>query len=165
MARFPKQLIVVVLSFLTVSCTTNKQVSFQSGDMTHTFQEGQGFQAKNFPLPLYPGSTTTGAVSAEGDKNNEQAKFLMLSSTDSIEKVTKYYKNELEDKGWKVANIQTLPNLVSIQASKSDLEANVMIAQDNQKTTVSLGISKEADNGPIPNPSTYVPNKFTPPTD
>ncbi|MBI4534358.1 MAG: hypothetical protein HY711_10480 [Candidatus Melainabacteria bacterium] len=154
---------------LVAGCTSsNKEVSFKSGGMTHTFAEGKGSVPAGFPLPIYPGSSTTGSVSAEADKAVEQTKFLMLSSADPPDKVSAFYQSQLKATGWTVENLQTLPQLVSIAATKGDLEANVMVSVDVDKTTISLGVSKgvslEASKGPSSD-ETYTPDKLTPPTD
>src|SRR3990167_2475852 len=156
----------VLFSCLLTACTSSKkEVSFQSGGMTHTFAEGQGSVPSGFPLPVYPGSATTGSVSAEGAKDVEQTKFLMLSSADPVEKVSTFYQSQLKASGWTVESVQTFPKLVSISASRADLESNIMVSADINKTTISLSVSKNvALEGPESASSgVYMPDKLTPP--
>jgi hypothetical protein len=154
---------------ITASCAGNdKEVSYKSGGMTHTFAEGQGAIPKDFPLPIYPAASTTGSVSAETtDQASEDAKFLMLSSDDSYDKVGDFYKKQLAAAGWKVETVQTLPKLINIAATKDKYDANVMLSSDGQKTTISLAVSKTGGENVVPTPSAedYVPDKLTPPTD
>jgi len=157
----------VITCLFTACGGSDQKVSFQSGGMTHTFAEGQGAVPKDFPLPIYPNATTTGSVSAEGDKEVEHSKFLMLSSSDSVEQVSKFYQDELKVTGWKVDSPQESGNLVNISASRGDYEANVMVSNDGTRTTISLALSKgsEAAHEPESNAGDYTPNKLTPPTD
>lgn len=77
-------------------CSNDGAVSFNSGGMTQSFAEGKDSVPKDFILPVYPGATATGSVSADGN-DQEQSKFLMLSSTDSLDKVSEYYQSSLKD--------------------------------------------------------------------
>jgi hypothetical protein len=150
------------------ACGNDKEATYKSGGMTHTMAEGKDAVPKDFPLPLYTGAAPTGSVSAEG-AGDEQSRFLILSTTDPLEKVSEFYQAELKNTGWSVDNVQVLPKLVSISATKKDkdLDANVSLADDGGKTTISLQSTKSVeikkeDDEPTEN---YVPNKVTPPTD
>jgi hypothetical protein len=136
--------------------------------MTHTMAEGKDAVPKDFPLPLYAGAVPTGSVSAQG-ADDEQTKYLILSTSDSIDKVSEYYQGELKNTGWNIENVQVTPKLVSISATKKDkdLDSNVLIADDGGKTTISLQSTKSVeikkeDEEPTEN---FSPNKVTPPTD
>jgi hypothetical protein len=163
----------VLLAGITVSwtmlggCSSEKQVSYRSGDMTHTISEGKEAVPKDFPVPIYPKSTTTGSVSAQTDALDENAQFLMLTSDDPYDKIGQFYEQEFKAKGWKVENVQSLPKLVSIAATKDELDANVMLSSDGKKTNISIAVSKNSDKDPIVPDSTqvYTPNQLTPPTD
>ena len=86
--KFPTALIpaLIVLSAtcLLGGCSKEGAVTFNSGGMTHTFAEGKDATPKDFILPIYPGATTTGSVSAEGT-DQEESKFLMLSTSDTLD--------------------------------------------------------------------------------
>lgn len=161
-------LTVAFLPVLFAGCGQgDKEISFSSGGMTHTFAQGKDAFPKDFPLPLYPDATTTGSVSAEGSTSKEHSKFLMLSSTDSVEKVSNFYSEQFKSNGWTLADQQTSGNLRNISASKADMEANVMVSGDGGKTTISLAISEgPKDHADEPDDSSnFEPNKLTPPTD
>jgi hypothetical protein len=149
-------------------CGNDKEAVYKSGGMTHTLAEGKDAIPKDFPLPLYPNASSTGSVSAQG-AGDEQTKYLMISTPDSLDKVSEYYQGELKNTGWEVGQVETSPKLVSISATKKsqDLDSNVMIAEDGGKTTISLQSTKSVeikkeDEEPSEN---YTPNKVTPPTD
>jgi hypothetical protein len=153
---------------LLAGCGQNaSEISFKSGGMTHTFAEGKGAVPKDFPLPVYPNSTTTGSVSAEGGSNDERAKFLLLASKDPVDQVSKYYADELKAGGWKLEGEQKTGNLVNLSASQGAIEANVMVSGGEGNTTISLSVSKNTDGAPAQSgdAQNFEPNKLTPPTD
>lgn len=152
-------------AFTLSGCAHENEVSYESGGMTHTLTEGDGAIPQNFPLPIYPNSKTTGSVQAQGEKE-EQSKFLMLSSVDPVDTVTKFYSHELTESGWNVSTNRTLPLLVNIGAKKDDLEASVMISGDGKKTSISLGVCRDDKNfKAVADDPNFKPDALNPPTD
>ena len=151
-------------SALLTGCGSNeKQVSFNSGGVTHTFTEGKSVH--DFPIPIYPKAQATGSVEAKGDAD-ENSKFLMLTSDDKVDPISKFYQDKLKEDGWTVSQNSVLPSLVNIAAKKNDMEASVMVsAQDGQKTSISLSISKESKEATKMPVGNFVPDKMNPPTD
>jgi hypothetical protein len=153
---------------LLAGCSPQDSVSFKSGGMTHTFSEGKDAIPKDFVLPVYPGASATGSVSAEGN-DQEESKFLMLSTADAMDKVSEYYQSALPQKGWTVDKVDTdSPNMVSITAHLNDTQGNVMLAVDAGKTTISLSVSKTGDTSKEDaesNSENYQPDKVNPPSD
>ncbi|HEY9773234.1 MAG TPA: hypothetical protein V6C81_05445 [Planktothrix sp.] len=149
-------------------CSQQDKVSFSSGGMTHTFAEGKDAVPKDFLLPIYPGATATGSVTADGG-DQDQSKFLMLSTPDQMDKVSDYYQNTLKDKGWSIDKVDTdAPKVVSISVHQKDVEGNVMLADDNGKTTISLSAGKSSDTSKEDtesNSENYQPDKVNPPSD
>jgi hypothetical protein len=151
------------------SCGNQKEVSFKSGGMTHTFAEGQDAIPKDFALPIYPGATTSGSVSAGGE-DQEHSQFLMLASNDSMDKISEFYQAQLKEKGWEIDKVDTSPKLVSIDAHKDKLQANAELVEDSDsdKTTISLQVSQQSDNPKDDSEAAaenFKPDKVTPPTD
>lgn len=158
---------ILSLSLVAASCSKDKEVTFKSNGVTQTFAEGREAVPKGFPLPVYPGSATTGSVSAEGE-GDEQTKFLMLTSTDPLEKISEFYQDELRNAGWSLDKVEPTPKLISISASRKELEANIMIEDDGGgKSTISLTVNhsgqttKEDEEAP----ENSKPDKTNPPTD
>jgi len=164
------RIIGVACALLVVSaCSSPDKVAYKSGGMTHTWAEGKAAVPKEFEKLVYPDASTTGSVSADGE-NEEQSKFLMLTSTKSPEEVSQWYQDQLKNSEWKVDKVEVLtetPKLISISGHKADLEMNVMIAEENAKTTISMSAGKSLDeNNENKEPSeNYTPDKVTPPTD
>jgi hypothetical protein len=154
--------------FTLGACSQDGSAKYESGGMTQTFAEGKEAVPKDFLLPVYPGATATGSVSAEG-AGQEESKFLMLSSTDSLDKVSDFYQNTLKDNGWTIDKVDTdAPKVVSISAHMKNTEANVMLADDGGKTTISLSAGNAGDTSKEDtesNQENYKPDKANPPTD
>jgi len=148
-------------------CGSQQEVSFKSGGMTHTFAEGKAAIPKDFDKLVYPEASTTGSVSAEGDNDQEQSKFLMLSSYDQAEQISKWYQDALKSSSWSLDKVETASKIVSISGHKANLEINVMIAQEGAKTSISLSLGKQLDSSAEEKDSTenYSPDRVTPPTD
>ena len=123
--------------------------------------QGNAAVPKEFENLIYTGAITNGSVSAEGD-NEEQSKFMMLSSSDSVPMVSKWYQDQLKAQSWQVDRIQDMPKLVSINVHKDALELNVMIAEDGPKTTISLSLGKQVDTTEDKEPTeNFTPDKAT----
>jgi hypothetical protein len=148
------------------SCGNNeKEVSFKSGGVTHTFSEGDAAKSSNFPLPLYPKATPTGSVTAKGD-GDENSSFMILTSPDTLDAVSTFYSDKLKADGWTVNVTTKMPTMVNISASKKDVEGNVMLGIDDaNKTTITLAVSKESSTPTKVGTGTYTPDKLNPPTD
>jgi len=155
----------VLFAILLASCGSDeKNVSFKSGGMTHTFAEGKDAIPSDFPMPIYPNSEPAGSVQAQDD--DEHSRFLMMSSTDSVDKISQFYQDELKKAGWTVTPNQMIASLVNLTAQRKGLEGSVMISGgDGQPTTINLQVSKEIEGVPKTSTEVYVPDNLNPPTD
>ena len=124
------------------ACGNAKEVSFKSAGVTQTFMQGKSAVTPDFEDYVYPDATTAGSVSAEGE-NQEESKFLMLSSKNSLGAVSKWYKDKLKDNNWKIVNQQEQPKSFSIAGSKNNTEISVTLAEDGNNTSISLSLAKE----------------------
>ncbi len=148
------------------ACGNPQQVVFKSSGTTETFSQGQSAIPKDFENLVYPDATTAGSVSAEGDSNNEQSKFLMLSSKSPVDKVSKWYQDQLKKENWKMNSPQEQPKLISLTGHKDGTELNIMITEDNGATSISLSIAQQSEGAyNEENHENELPNKTTPPTD
>lgn len=157
---------VVSLSMLCLTaCSNGKDVTYKSGGMTHTIAQGEGSIPDEFKALIYPDAQATGSVSADGN-DQEQSKFVMLQAKAPGEDVSKWYQEQLQNNGWTVGNVQNSADVISISAQKKDIEMNVMIDEDQGKTTINLSLAKTVDQVPDESETeNFVPNKAAPPTD
>ena len=154
-----------LVACILVSCGSGKDVTYKSGGMTDTIAQGEGSIPTEFKALIYPDAQATGSVSADGN-DQEQSKFVMLQAKASGEDVSKWYQEQLQSNGWTVGNVQSSADVISITAQKKDIEMNVMIDEDQGKTTINLSLAKTVDHVPDESESeNYVPSKVAPPTD
>lgn len=151
--------------FVLGACGNDREVQYKSGGMTHTMAEGADVKIpEEFKKLIYPNSETTGAVLADGQQ--EQSKFLMLTCKSPIDDVSRWYQEQLRNDGWKVDKVDTEPKMVQMSGERNDLEINVMISEEDDKTTVSISAGKSAEGTPEDvDADNFQPNKVTPPTD
>lgn len=159
-------ILIACVSVSLASCSAqDKNATFKSGGMTQTFAEGKDSIPKDLSELVYPGSTPTGSVTAEDDAK-EMSKYMLLSSSDSIEQVGNWYQEKLQKQGWAIDSTQTMPKIISISGHLKDVEINVTVGDDGGKTTISLqqgrSVDAPADEESIEN---FTPNQVTPPTD
>jgi len=159
-----------VLTFAVVSlaaCGNDKSVTYNSAGMTHTFSEGEQGIPKDLQVLVYPGAEIAGSTSAE-DKDGEHAAFVSLSTPDNLERVSDWYESSLQKNGWTIDNQDTSqPSIVSISGHQKDVEINVLIAQDANKTTVSVSEGKSGEGDAVDEEEIekFQPNSVTPPTE
>ncbi len=163
---FIRSLALLVLVSSICACSNSKQVVFKSGGLVETSTEGKTAIPKEFENYVFPDATTSGSVAAEGD-NQEQSKFLMLSSKSSLDIVSKWYREKLKSDQWKITNILDQAKLISITGRKNNTELNVMLTEDNNATSISLSFAEQLDNveNDENNHENFTPNKDVPPTD
>ena len=154
---------VIPICLLITSCSSAEQVSYQSGGMTQTFVAGRDAGGTSFLLPIYPGAKPTGEV--QGKSDEDQNSYLILISSDPVNKIAEFYKKELKDKGWTIGQQQMLPELVNIQAKKDKLDGSIMISADGKNTSISLSVSVEPEGTPEVSKEDFNPDKINPPTD
>lgn len=158
-------LVLPLAVFCLTACGNSKDVTYKSGGMTHTIAQGEGSIPDEFKALIYPDAQATGSVSADGN-DQEQSKFVMLQAKATAEDVSKWYQEQLQNNGWTVGNVQNSADVISISAQKKDIEMNVMIDEDQGKTTINLSLAKTVDQVPDESESeNFVPNKAAPPTD
>lgn len=161
--RYSLSLLAICL--LAASCSKSESVSYKSGDMTHTFMAGSDAgKGSDFLLPIYPGATATGEVKAKADE--EQNSFMIMSSADSVDKIAKFYREQLKKDGWTVSQQQMLPELMSFSVKKDKLEGNVMLSSEGKgKTSINLSVAVEPEGTPEVSTENFIPDKLNPPTD
>ncbi len=158
-------LVLPMTIFCLTACGNGKDVTYNSGGMTHTIAQGEGSIPSEFKALIYPDAQATGSVSADGN-DQEQSKFVMLQAKASGEDVSKWYQEQLQNNGWTVGSVQNSADVISISAQKKDIEMNVMIDEDQGKTIINLSLAKTIDQVPDESETeNFVPNKVAPPTD
>ncbi len=120
----------------------------EQGKMTFTDEKtgakvdiGSNKVPDTFPkdFPIYPGAKVTSSLSgAEAGENS--GFWLTMTSSDSVEKVTAFYKTELAKKGWKVDSTFSANNTVTETVSKSGWTGSLAITKDEDATETQIVI-------------------------
>ena len=131
--------------------------------MTHTFAEGKDATKQGFALPIYPDAKPSGGVS--NTASAESSSFLLLSTPDSVDKVSEFYQQQLKKDGWEVAPTKVMPELMNIAAKKGEVEASVMVSGEDKSTSITLTVSRMPEGTPSVSNEQYTPDKLNPPTD
>lgn len=148
---------------LLSACSSGDRVSYDSGGVTHTFQAGSDAAKVGFPIPVYPNAKVPGSVGTQG--GDEMGNFMMLTSSDPVEKIRDYYQKELTKAGWQVKELQLAKELVNLAAHKDKLEASVMVSGDGNSTSITLTVAREPEGEPKVTNEIFIPDKLNPPTD
>ena len=161
-----KLLTLPLILILLTGCGNPHQLTYKSGDMTETLDEGKSAVPEEFKDYVFPGATTAGSVSAEGE-NNEESKFLMLSCKQPTDTVSKWYQDKLKSNKWKTISVDNQTKVISLVGHKDGADFNVMITEDNGITSISLSLANQVEDNASDdnNHENYAPNKTYPPTD
>jgi hypothetical protein len=114
---------------------------------------GEGKIPANFPkdFPLYPGALPEGtAIGSE--QTTGKGFWLLLGSSDSLSKVTSYYDEQLEAKGWTIEETNILGDGSTKKVKKEKLAGNIIISwnQKDSKTTILITLEPTNEGNPEP---------------
>lgn len=157
--------VLVISACVLTSCGNDKSVTFKSSGMTTTFSEGGEGIPQDLKALVYPGSQVAGSTAAH-DQEGENSAFLSLSSQDGLEQVAEWYRSELQKNGWTIDNEETMPRMLSISGKQKEVEINVLMVEDGDKTTISVSEGKSVDDSVEEEEiEKFTPNDLTPPTE
>jgi hypothetical protein len=93
----------------------------------------------------------------------------MLSCKNSADVVSKWYQDKLKANNWKMVTVagNSPPKIISLVGHKDNTEFNIMIAEDTDKTSISLSLANQVeDNSNVDeNNQNFVPDKANPATE
>lgn len=98
---------------------------------------------KDFPkdIPIYKGEKIKTAMSTKDDQGT--AKLVTFEVSDSLEKVGDFYQKELNDSGYRISGTFSADKLTTFSAEKDNTKVVMSIAQDKDKTIVSINVSEK----------------------
>jgi len=107
----------------------------------------------NFPkdFPLYPGATPKGTA-VGSDEVTGKGFWLLLESNDPLSKVTAYYDEQLEGKGWTIEETNVLGDGSMYRVKKEKLIGTIIISWDKKNTKTTILITLEPTNEQNPPP-------------
>lgn len=124
----------------------------ENGKMTFTDTKtgakvdvGTGKVPDNFPkdFPLYPGAKVTSALSgAEAGKNN--GFWLTMTTGDSVDKVTAFYKNGFATGGWTVDSTFTSGATTTQAVKKTGWSGSLAVSASGNETQIVIILGAES---------------------
>jgi hypothetical protein len=107
---------------------------------------GSGKIPETFPkdFPIYSGAKVTSVMSG-AEKGESEGFWLTLSSTDSLDKVSTYYKNNLKAQGWEVTSNYSSGDTNTQTVSKGMYDGSVAItrASDAEETQIIIILGQD----------------------
>ena len=147
--------IALVLPFaLLCACSPSHTIHTGNGTVTVTEKGGNGDSAvhvtgkdgvsldinsgktiTDYPsdTPLYEGKSMMDAKSLE-----KHSRVVSIQTPDSAEKITDFYKSQIEGKGWKIESTMTSPQMNLFVATKENRKLTVMIGTDQNAKMQSI---------------------------
>jgi hypothetical protein len=95
-------------------------------------------KCKDFPVPIYPSRTEFGCETGTDKPLRQTAYF---DSADPVEKVTAYYKTQVQSAGWTVDPMEVehpQHSVVSMKKGKGYATAVINIGMDNKGSKVQI---------------------------
>jgi len=114
---------------------------------------GEGKIPADFPkdFPLYPGAVPSGtAVGSE--QSMGKGFWLVLDTGDALSKVTTFYNDQLEAKGWTVEETNTLGDGSTYKVKKEKLIGNIILSTEKSSNKTTILITLEPTNEQNPEP-------------
>lgn len=139
----------VLGTFLSKTTGETVEVEEGGGKVTVTSEEGEfsfeegGELPDNFPedFPIYPGAKLTSSWTAQAEE--KEGISLVWETSDSMEEVSEYYKEELASSGWKVGFSTEAEDTITMGFEKGDSSGFLGITTEEGKTIVSLTLGVE----------------------
>jgi hypothetical protein len=128
-----------------LSVNQNKEgFTFKDGKTGAEVNVGLEKMPDNFPsdFPVYPGSKPAGTLSGMGGENNSADGFwVVLTTTDSVDKVQGFYTSKLKENSWTIVSTTTVSGSTIWTVTKGDLEGSLTVATDNNAKGTSIVIA------------------------
>jgi len=80
-------------------------------------------------------------MSTSVDNKTTKGSNLVLESTDSLDKITEFYKKGLVDNGWKISATFAQAQMTIITAAKDNRELSLSVQQANGKSTITQSVA------------------------
>lgn len=104
-----------------------------------TFTAGKQEIPDNFPedMPIYPESQVASSVSGNDGVT------VALTSEDTVDEVSAYYKKELAGNQWDIVSTTTIENATVYGVEKGDMSGAVIISEVEGQTQISLSVQTQ----------------------
>ena len=95
----------------------------------------------DYPKDVPVASGAKIVMSTSVDNKTTKGSHLVLESTDSLDKITEFYKKGLADNGWKISATFAQPQMTIITAAKDNRELSLSVQQGDGKSTITQSVA------------------------
>lgn len=88
--------------------------------------------------PVYPGAKITFSGSSSANADGKTAATVALTTSDSSDKVSSYYKDQIAAKGWTIKGTAQAQGTTSISAEKDTRQLIIIIGASENLTSISI---------------------------
>lgn len=129
---------------ITYKFDPDKQTMVITGDNGEqvSFGAGAGNKLPSW-VPSYPGAAVQGTYSVQSSEGNSGT--FSFTTSDSVTKVTDFYKNELRAAGFKVTAVNSSDDASMVQGESADSKDNIVVTLGASQgtTTVSIAVTEK----------------------
>ena len=122
------------------------QVNTDNGEVTVKTDQGTYSTSDKIPsdfpsdVPVYSGAKVQSSVATSQQQGSGH--YLALETTDSLDKVSAWYKSQVVDKGWKIESDATIQGTLILGATKDTRQLSVSVSDDgNGKVAIILVVA------------------------
>jgi len=97
---------------------------------------------ENWPsdAPVYPGARVGVSALANTD---DKGSALFLFSSDSVESIVSYYKEELKNQGWEITTTSETPFGNILAGEKSNREISIIVTKSDEANQIMVSIANK----------------------
>lgn len=95
----------------------------------------------DYPKDVPVASGAKIVMSTSVDNKTTKGSNLVLESTDSLDKITEFYKKGLADNGWKISATFAQLQMTIITAAKDNRELSLSVQQADGKSTITQSVA------------------------
>lgn len=122
--------------------TEGKTMTIKDKESGAEINVGEGKIPTGFPkdFPLYPGAKVAGNITGTENKAGKGF-WIMMTTTDTSDKVTAFYEANLPKSGWTVGSTMNIGPSSTWEVTKGDMTGAVIVAADEEKKGTSIVIT------------------------
>lgn len=121
----------------------NEQVTIQTEDKEMTLGRQELVQGFPEDVPVYPGADVEASWQvSQAEQEGVTASFV---TDDALDKVERFYRDNLATSGWQVNNTMTAAGSVVFIAEKDNRSAWITLSEDNGQVTINILVGTKGE--------------------
>jgi hypothetical protein len=141
-----------------------EKVKFTNTKTGEIIEVNEGKIPVNFPkdFPLYPDAKPSGTA-VGSDNTMGKGFWLLLESSDLVDKISAFYDEQLEAKGWTIQESNVVGDGSAYKVKKEKLIGAIIISTDKKSLKTTILITLTPTNEQNPAPQEVAPDGAEPP--